>query len=259
MSNTLSFTVVTYNNEDRIKNLIENIQKAVTKDQTATIFVVDNGSVDLTVKEVGNLQKDYPNIRLIQSENKGFGAGHNAVIPYLTSDYHVVVNPDITIPSSKELGKMIDYMNKHSEVGLLSPLILNVDGSIQKLFKRNPTVLDLGIRFISPKLMKKRQDWFVRENSGYKNAARIEYASGSFMFFRTSVFKELNGFDERYFMYLEDADITRRVNEFSEAIFLPDSFVIHEWQRASHKKIKYTLVTVDSMIKYFNKWGWKAW
>jgi GT2 family glycosyltransferase len=75
------------------------------------------------------------------------------------------------------------------------------------------------------------------------------------MFFRTSVFKELGGFDERFFMYLEDCDIARRVSEKYKALFYPMADVIHLWERESKRSKKLLLIHVQSIIKYFLKWG----
>lgn len=259
-SSILSFCTVTYNNEEQIRALIENIEKSIPHGVSTTIFVVDNKSSDKTVETVLQCQTSFSNIKLIQPEsNNGFGAGNNEVLPYLNSKYHVLVNPDISISSSEEIEKMMNYMNEHQEVGLLSPLILNSDGTIQKLYKRNPTVLDLGLRFISPNILKKRQNWYVHEESGYNHIGEIEHASGAFMLFRTETFKKIGGFDKRYFMYMEDDDITRKVNKISKAMFFPNAKVVHVWQRKSYKKIKYTLMEIKSMVKYFNKWGWKIW
>lgn len=255
---SISFSIVTYNNKHEIRKLVDNLLKITTVNSNFQIYIIDNGSVDGTIEFCRKLSHLNEHVKLIENNNNvGFGAAHNKVISLLKSKYHVILNPDIEIQDFEELSNMIDYLDKNEMVGLLSPLILNVDGSIQKLFKRQPTVMDLAIRFISPKFMKRRQDWFVREESGYNKIEKIDYASGCFMFFRTSVLKQINGFDERYFMYMEDADITRKTNEVSTAMFFPHSKITHAWQRASHKKLKFMIISVKSMIKYFSKWGWK--
>lgn len=257
-SSSLSFAIVTYNNEKEVSAIINNIENTVPSGYSSMIFVIDNGSSDETVSIIKKSQTNFKNIKLIiPSTNKGFGAGNNEVLMYLNSDYHILVNPDITISSSKEIEKMIKYMDRHGNVGLLSPNILNTDMSNQKLYKRNPTVFDMALRFLSPNLMKKRQAWFVHEETGYNKVGKIEHASGAFMFFRTKEFIKIKGFDERYFMYMEDADITRKVNINEEAIFFPYAYVVHEWQRESHKKKRYAIMTISSMFKYFNKWGWR--
>lgn len=255
----LSLCTVTFNNESNIEKFIRNVEE-VLEGHESTLFIVDNGSTDDTVDVIKKLQCEFFNIKLRRPEvNKGFGAGNNFVLTELNSDYHIVLNSDIIIDSYNEINKMINYMDNNVNVGLLSPQLLNLDGTIQKLYKHNPSVLDMGLRFISPNIMKKRQSWFVHEDSGYNQIGNIQHASGAFMFFRTSIFKRISGFDERYFMYMEDADITREVNEISKVLYYPSAVITHEWQRDSHKKFNYMMMTFNSMSKYFNKWGWKLW
>lgn len=254
----ISFCTVTYNSEKEIAQLIENIESLDSNLFYSRVFIVDNGSQDDTVNIVSRLLKIYSNLVLIRPDvNKGFGAGNNQVLDLINSSYHILINPDVRIPSSEVIDKMIKYMDTHSNVGLLSPKILNIDGSVQKLYRHNPTVLDMALRFISPNLMKKRQNWFVHAETGYVQRGVIEQASGAFMFFRTSLFKNIEGFDDRYFMYMEDADITRKVNNVSQAIFFPEVSVTHKWNRQNHSNLRFIGYTIKSMVQYFNKWGWK--
>lgn len=254
----VSFCTVTYNSSSKIVDFVKNIESLKSNIFNKKIYVVDSGSTDGTVAIVEELCTKYDDVSLMTpSKNGGFGFGNNYVIPSLTSDYHVVINPDVEIPSTQTIDDMVLYMEQHKEVGLLSPKIMNTDGTVQKLYKHNPSILDMALRFISPNVMKKRQSWFVHDETGYTQIGTIDHASGACMFFRTTIFKKVGGFDERYFMYMEDADITREVNQVSKAVFYPKVSVVHEWQRESHKKFKYTMYTLKSMAKYFNKWGWK--
>lgn len=255
-NNGISFCTVTFNNEKKIKNFILNLENVI--DSTDQIYIVDNRSSDETINIIKEMQLKFKNINLIiAGNNNGFGSGNNKVIKDLTSRYHVVINPDVSINSIETLSNMKRYMDNNPNVGLLSPKLKGSDGKVQKLYKSNPTVFDLMIRFISPNLFKKRQSNFVHANLSYTEIGHIDYASGACMFFRTEIFKKIRGFDERYFMYMEDADITREVNKISESIFFPNVDITHEWQRQSHKKIKFMLITIISMVKYFDKCGWK--
>ncbi|MBF0204421.1 MAG: hypothetical protein HQK67_08940 [Desulfamplus sp.] len=92
---------------------------------------------------------------------------------------------------------------------------------------------------------------------GYDNVVDVPFISGSFIFARTSLIKELGGFDERFFMYFEDVDLCRRVSLKARNLYCPDVSVIHRWERASHKNLKWTLVFALSGLKYYNKWGLK--
>lgn len=248
---------MTHNNQDRIKNTILSIISAVDNLFSYKLFIVDNESTDKTLEIVRSIR--HTQVEIISSKNRGFGFGHNVVLSKLESTYHFIINPDIQIKDSQSLQIMINYMNKNPSVGLLSPLILNEDGSIQHLFRNQPTVLDAAIRFAGANVLRKRQEKFINLESEYNKILPIENASGSFMLVRTDVFKRIKGFDERYFMYYEDSDLTRKVNEISSAMFVPIASVTHSWERANGRNIKYIWIMLQSLYKYMHKWGWALW
>lgn len=251
----LSFSIVTFNNSKIIENTVNSVINSIPEEFTYKIYLVDNNSSDETIEIIRRIEG---NIEIVEMGiNKGFGYGHNAVMDRINSEYHFIVNPDIIIENENQIRKMIYFLENNNDVGLLSPLMLNTDLSIQYLCKRNPSVFDMLIRRISSSLFTKRQDRYVMKKTGYDKIMKIDYAPGSFMVFRTEVFKKMNGFDDRFFMYLEDADITRRVNQISKAIFFPEARVIHAWERSAYKNCKFAIILVQSMIIYFNKWGWK--
>lgn len=247
----ISLSIVTYNNEAIIEKTIEILISHLENKLSYVLFVIDNNSKDDTVKKV---QSCNGNIVLIRNnKNLGFGAGHNIILDKIDSKYHIVINPDITIVNDV-ISEMYEYMENNKEIGLLTPLVKHPDGDIQYLCKRNPTVTDLFIRLVLPNNFKKRQDYFTMKETGYDKPFEVEYATGCFMFFRTEIFKQLKGFDEYIFLYLEDADITRRVNQISKTIFYPYNYVIHDWQRGAHKNLKLMWINVKSAIWYFWKW-----
>lgn len=250
----LTISIVTYNNERTIRQCIESIISFIHKKLTYELYIIDNHSLDNTLNIVKSISDD---IRIIRNrKNIGFGAGHNKLLNNINSRYHIIVNPDIVIESDCIM-EMTEFMDSNKEIGLLSPLIKSPNGEIQYLCKRNPTFIDLFIRLVFPHSFINRHNYFEMRETGYNTIFKIEYATGCFMFFRTEIFEKLNGFDEKFFLYLEDADITRRVNEISNTIFYPYNYVIHEWQRGTHKKIKLMLIDVKSAIYYFKKWGFK--
>ena len=83
----------------------------------------------------------------------------------------------------------------------------------------------------------------------------IENATGCFMFIRTELFREIGGFDKRYFMYFEDCDLTREVNARSRTVYYPGATVYHEWGRESKKNFRLKLIQINSMLRYYSKWG----
>jgi len=153
-------------------------------------------------------------------------------------------------------------MNHNNTVGLLMPKILYPNNEIQYLCKRNPTpVILFTRRFLNVRFFRKYQQkinflYEYRDFDYNKELYNVPYLSGCFMFFRMNIFKDIGYFDERIFMYIEDADITRRVLSKYSTVYYPNAEVYHHFEKGSHKKIKLMLYSIHGAIIYFNKWGW---
>lgn len=260
-SNSVTGCIVTHNNSRCINAAVRELLRH-TKGVDFTLYVVDNASTDGTVEQLrAEFPEDkFPQLKIIETgKNLGFGAGHNVVLPKLDSDYHIVINPDILLRENIVL-KMAEYMNEHENIGILAPAILSMDGSPQILGKRQPNLKYLfASRFREDgdepgKILK---EYAMLENGAHTEPYEVENASGCFMFFRTDVFREIGGFDERYFMYFEDADIARTVNEKYKVVSHPGISVYHAWERSSKKDYRLLAIHVKSMFSYFLKWTFK--
>ena len=84
----------------------------------------------------------------------------------------------------------------------------------------------------------------------------VPYLSGCFMFFRMSALKEVGTFDEHFFMYAEDIDITRRMHQKYETLYYPSVTIYHTFTRGSRKSLRLLRIHIVNIIMYFNKWGW---
>ena len=248
---TVSGCIVTHNNMRTIKDTLDTIFE-YTKDVDFTLYVVDNLSTDGTPEFI---KKNYPQVQVIEPmTNNGFGSGHNVVIDKINSDYHLVINPDIILKSNA-IKEIVDFMEENADIGLVSPKICHPDGREQILGKRNPRIKYLfASRFrkegeLSPLLKE-----YSMLDKDLSVVTDIENASGCFMAFRTDLFKKIRGFDERYFMYFEDADITREVRRHKRAVYNPDTVVYHVWGRDSKTNYKLLMIHIMSMFKYFLKW-----
>lgn len=253
-------SIVTYNNSKIIGKTIQSILDN-THNLNYEIIIYDNNSTDNTIEIVHSFRRD--NIEIIRSKiNDGFGYGHNRIIEQYPAKYYLIYNPDVILLNNT-LKNLYDFMEQNKDVGMVTPKILYSNGETQYLCKQNPTVFDLFVRRFIPEiiksLFKKRNDWYEMRDTGYDKIFTVPYATGCFMFFRSSVLKKIKGFDENFFMYLEDADITRRANEISKCVFYPHASVEHLWARGSHKSLKLTWINIKSAFYYFNKWGWKFW
>lgn len=250
MTNRVTGSIVTYNNMKTIDKTLETLFE-FTKDIDFKLYVIDNVSADGTPEHI---EKNYPQVEVIRMKNNvGFGAGHNIAINKIDSKYHVVINPDIVLVEDA-ISKMAEYMDENEDIGLLSPRIAFPDGRNQILGKRNPHLKYLvasRLRGEEPSALLKE---YAMLDCDLSKPTDIENATGCFMMFRTSVLKEIKGFDERYFMYFEDSDITRTVNSVSRAVYYPYASVNHEWARDSKRNVRLMLIHIQSMLKYFAKW-----
>lgn len=255
----VSVAIVFYNpNFEDVKRILDNIERLSSIDYLDfTFYLIDNASPIRKLESFlpTNLSKNvhYKSLK----ENMGFGSGNNSVLNEIQSDFHIIMNPDVEIKDVEGFIQAIKFMESHKDVVLLSPMVKNKsNGKIQLLNRREPTVFDLFIRFMGPNFFSKRQANFVKEKTGYDHIQIDENATGSFMIVRTKAFKKVNGFDNKFFMYFEDTDLTKRLSEKGKVLFYPYLTVIHGWKRENHT-IKGLIPMIKSMIMYFNKWGWK--
>ncbi len=193
--------------------------------------------------------------------NVGYGAGHNVALRESLEqsvDYHLVVNADIEFEPTI-LAELVHFMDTHPTVGHVMPKVLYPNGEIQYLCKQLPTPLDLfGRRFLPKKWMEKRNARFEMRETGYNHIMSVPYLSGCFMFLRVEALKTVGLFDERFFMYPEDIDLTRRIHEQYETLFYPNVTIIHNHAQASYKSLRMMWIHIVNICRYFNKWGWHS-
>jgi len=178
------------------------------------------------------------------------------VIPNLRSRYHLICNPDVTFPPDL-LSRMVAFMEQHPDIAILTPHVVNADGTEQFLPKRHPT-----IRYLLGGRLEKRgspfSDWraeYTMANAALTVPTSVEYATGCFMLVRTAYFRQLNGFNEKFFLYHEDSDLSRRMLRKGAIVYHPDMTVTHRWSRENTRTFKGRFRQMRSVFKYFMKWG----
>ena len=218
------------------------------------LFLIDNSPDDRLHPVISDERVSYK----FQGENLGYGRGHNVALNQVldSSEFHLVLNADISF-GPVALSLLIEYMQDHPDVGLIMPRVLYPDGELQYVCKLIPSPLDLIFRrFLPDRLLRKSKEKFELAFTGYDRIMDVPYLSGCFMLLRTSTLKEIGLFDERFFLYPEDLDLTRRIHQRYRTIFYPKVTILHSHARESYYSWHLTFVHAVNMIKYFNKWGW---
>lgn len=259
MTNSLSpitASIVVFNNKlEEIQPLIQRLQ---SDHCVRSWVVVDNGISDEIRDAVQTLGGEY----IRTGENIGFGSAHNIALKHFASvdaPYHLVLNPDIEF-GPDALGRLAAMMDSAPEVGLTMPKVVYPEGSTQYLCKLLPSPIDLILRRFAPRsiqrMAKKRIATFDLRSFDYASPACIPYLSGCFMFLRRSVLENVGGFDENFFLYMEDLDLCRRIGERSKLLYWPEVSVTHIHQKASYKSFRILRLHLMAAVHYFNKWGW---
>ncbi|MCX2432372.1 glycosyltransferase [Pedobacter sp. GR22-10] len=255
MELNITASIVLFNsNADEIEHVISCF---TSKTLHLKLYLIDNSKND-DLKYLGNVE----NVEYIfLGKNIGYGAAHNVAISLSGkgSPYHLVLNPDISF-KPEIIEQAFRYMENNSKVGMLSPKILYPDGRPQHMCRMLPTPFDLIARRFMPGFIKpffrKSLNNYTLEKLDYKKIHNIPNLPGSFMFLRNKALKEVGGFDENFFMYLEDIDLTRRIHTKYDTIYYPDIEITHALEQGSYKSGKLLKYHIQSALYYFNKWGW---
>ena len=219
------------------------------------IYWIDNSPTAIQELPISSKKLHY----IFNNKNIGYGAAHNIALRESIYDdvpFHLVINPDIII-TPEALSTLVTFIQQNNEVGCLVPKVVYPNGELQYLCKLLPTPLDVfGRRFLPASWMEHRNQRYELRQSGYNRIMNIPYLSGCFMLLRTEAVRKAKLFDERFFMYPEDMDLTRRIHRDYLTLFYPHVTIVHDHAKASYHSMRMLWVHVVNMCKYFNKWGW---
>jgi GT2 family glycosyltransferase len=258
-STDITISLVSYNQRHDIERLLPSLLIAAAPVH-AEIFLVDCNSSDGTVQFV---HERFPEVDVfVNLKRAGYGENHNINLERAKGRYFIIMNSDMLVGKDIFIN-LLDFIDKHGDIGIVSPKILNEDGTVQGLNKRYPTITDLFIRRFFPRYfsqfpsVRRRLDSYEMRDIGYDDIYDVQCLSGSFMFCRTDILRKLKGFDPRYFLYFEDFDLCRRVQKTHRTVYNPCSSVIHFWKRDAHFNWLFTYYFMRSAFRYFNRWGYE--
>jgi GT2 family glycosyltransferase len=249
---TTSASIVFYkHNYNDVLDLI----KLIHNSEVDCLFIIDNSPNDL----LSSLCNSFSKIKYFHfPANLGFGKGHNVALNRAMEksyDFHIIINPDIKFfVGTIEI--MIDYMKNDGTIGMMMPQVLNNDGSLQFLPKLIPAPWDVILRIL--KWPKKYYNKFINKYELRKNKEiiNVPILSGCFTVLNIDAIKKVGLYDDRFFMYFEDWDLSRRMNQNFKTIYFPRASVFHGYEGGAKKKLKLFKIFFFSYIRYFNKWGW---
>lgn len=246
----ITASLVIYHNS---RQELDTLLACVLRSPIDRLYIVDNSRHDL----YRTLEHRSKRFCYIHNANDGYGAAHNIAMREairLGAKYHIVINPDIYFEEGT-IERLVKYMDSHKKVGWVMPKITYPNGEVQHLCKLLPSPYDLIIRRFIPKIFfgKSRERFNPKISDRELN---MPYLSGCFMFLRVSALRKVGLFDERFFMYGEDLDLSRRMHTRYRTVCYPDAVVVHAHRAESYHSRKMLKIHIKNIAMYFNKWGW---
>ena len=242
----VSLSVVSHNQTKLIENLFSDLE-CINGLNFEVILTINIKDEDYSfVKKFNKLR-----IKIILNKSpRGFGANHNQAFNNSNGDFFCIINPDIRIANfnfNSFLNPLMQNKNSNildSEVGALAPLVISPNGNLEDSARKFPTLKILFSRIFFKRML----------TIDYELCAQpycVDWVAGMFIIFPRSAFAIVNGFDEKYYMYMEDADICRRLNHLGYKIMInPNMRVIHDAARSSHRNFKYLLWHLRSASRF---------
>jgi hypothetical protein len=243
------------------KNPAQQLQKAISSflnsQLKVKLYLIDNSPNE----DARELCQDERVVYVFNGKNLGFGAAHNIALRKAVNEaaYHLVLNPDVYFDSGV-LETLLGFAKSRPNIGLLMPKVLYPDGRIQHLCKKLPTPSDLILRRFLPgalkPLVERRMAEYELRYQDYTKAFSVAYLSGCFMMMSCEALSQVGFFDERYFMYVEDLDLCRRIHQRFRTIYFPDVAIYHHYGKGSYREPRLLMYNIASAVLYFQKWGW---
>jgi GT2 family glycosyltransferase len=198
----------------------------------------------LNISELVKLPKNSRLILLRNDAPKGFGANHNTAFKLCTDSYFCVLNPDVTFidnPFPKLLESQLVPV-----VGLVAPMIINPYGKVEDSARKFPTPLSI----IKRKIFSCSDVYSYNAND---STFAVEWVAGMFMLFKAEAYGAVNGFDENYFLYVEDVDICTRLWQKKYKLLVnPSAYVVHDARRGSKTSLRHFSWHLSGIIRYFS-------
>lgn len=249
--NIITASIVVY--KEQISSLQRTIDSVISSELVKTLYIIDNSPTNKLGGFINHPKIDY----IFSGKNLGFGKGHNHILHLLKkkkSEFHLILNPDVQFDSSI-FQELISRLEKQEDLAVISPKSILRNGDIQYIARRFPSLKQLVSRFFKSKARGPQYQEYADQDLNQEFYP--DFVHGIFLLFKSDDLLALNGFDERFFMYMEDVDICRSLKRMNKKIlYYPELSIRHEYRRGSSKSMKLFLIHLVSIYRYFNKWGY---
>jgi GT2 family glycosyltransferase len=250
-----------------LDSLLQALQHAQSRQLlgSAAIDIINNSASEpalTALVERCRAQASGIDIALLEGHgNVGYGRGHNMSINRAASHCHLILNPDVTL-TPESLADGLAFMVGNPEVVALSPAVEDGEGHKQYVCKRYPSVLDFLLRGFAPAFVKRRfatrlARYEMRDLPEQEPSTDIPIIGGCFMLFRTAALRAVGGFDERYFLYFEDFDLSLRVHSEGSLAYLPSMHIVHLGGHSARKGLGHIGMFARSGLRFYNTHGWR--
>jgi len=250
---SFDIVIVNWNSGSQLKECVDSITQAAKNNfKLQKIIVVDNASID---SSLDLLDKNKENLMIIQNqENFGFGKACNIGAKYSNSDFILFLNPD-TLIFKDSFVKLFNYIDKNDNngIGVYGIQLLDVNGHIQKSCARLPNLWNMFVRSTGLNKFNKRIfKTYAMDDWDHKQTKETNHVMGAFYLIKRNIFIDLSGFDERYFVYIEDLDLSKRVYDNGyKSIYVTGAQAYHKGGGTSENvKAKRLFYSTRSRIIY---------
>ena len=249
----ITVSIVLY--KEDVKELQKAINSVLNNKDVKKLYLIDNSPTNIIESHFIQKEIEY----IFVGKNLGFGAGHNLILDKIKnlSEYHLILNPDASF-NPEILNELVNQLEENKELTLIAPKVLFPNGNFQNSCRRYPKFSEMFFRRfpLSKKLSKSIVGKGIYSDKNLQESFYAEYMTGCFHLYKTEDFIALNGFDERYFLYMEDVDICRKIDKLGKKkMYYPNVAIEHVLKQKSANDTLLFIRHIISMIKYYKKWG----
>jgi GT2 family glycosyltransferase len=238
----ISIVVVSYNAREHLERCL-----AEVADRGHEVIVVDSGSTDGSRELVA---ERFPDVRLVElAENRGYGAGANEGMRVASGRWFLLLNSDAW-PVGNGVEELVAFGDRHPEIGVAGPKLLNPDGSLQRSVRGFPTVWRLATEYFFLRKLApgtRALNAFYAANFDHEKVRKAEFLMGAVLLLRPEAIAQVGGFDERFFMFSEEVDLCFRMRRARWTVqFYPEAEFVHvggastrpEWSRMYREQLR---------------------